>query len=806
MTHSSKPTGQPTLSAAHGPGRRPARRGLRPALLGVAIAALLPGIALAGSQNGGVGTIRAGDPIEDWRVYNNGELRIIEGGTAGAVRIEKGSILSMDHGNVVGTDARGVWITSGKATLVDSAITNALGNGMSIGVTRMGGTPDVPSEVTAYRTLISGVGSAINTAAEARIQLYDSELIGRDNGGTGFFDGGIGFISKGSYTDFNAGTTVTGDKHGLMIVEDNGLPGPGEVATGATFVVDQSTITGIADSAIVVANSPTSDTPIDTVAEISLRNGAQLHGGNGVMLDVRDAATANVRVDRSDLVGDVVVADTATANLFLGSASTLVGRLDNVTRLELQDRSMWTLTGDSQLGTLALGAQGVVALGDGSRFNTLTVTGDFAGAGGTLLFNAVLGDDASARDRLVVNGATSGQTHVLVNNVGGAGAYTADGIQLIRVDGASDGQFDLSGRAVAGQHEYFLFKGGKTDPNDGDWYLRSELEEPVDPCLADPAAEDCGGLPTPVLRPEPGAYLANQTAAVQMFGQRHHDRSATATAGARGAWARVTRTQADYGVIGDQLGVDGDTNTNTLQVGTDVWAWGEGRGQAGVMAGHGSANNTVTSRLTGYAARGKVTGNMIGAYASWAQQPQQEGGLYLDASVQHGRFDNSVQGDALAKERYDSRTSIASVEAGYGLKVFDSGRSALFVEPQLQVGYRRYAADRVTETNGTIVDDAAADGLASRVGVRVFGHATTAAGHRVQPFVAVNWLRESSQNSLRFDGERLAGGLPGNRYEAKAGAALTLGQRWSAWGDLGAQRGDHGYREVAAQIGLRARW
>jgi len=27
-----------------------------------------------------------------------------------------------------------------------------------------------------------------------------------------------------------------------------------------------------------------------------------------------------------------------------------------------------------------------------------------------------------------------------------------------------------------------------------------------------------------VLRPEPGAYLANQSAAVQMFGTRFHDR------------------------------------------------------------------------------------------------------------------------------------------------------------------------------------------------------------------------------------------------------------------------------------------
>ena len=470
----------------------------------------------------------------------------------------------------------------------------------------------------------------------------------------------------------------------------------------------------------------------------------------------------------------------------------------------LSNGGYWKLTGDSDVGTLALNAGGTVALGDGSKFNTLTVTGDYTGAGGTVLFNTVLADDASASDKLIINGATSGQTNVAVNNIGGAGAQTVDGIQLIRVDGASNGQFDLSGRAVAGQYEYFLFKGGKTDPNDGDWYLRSQLENPTvpgDPCIADPTLPECE-TPDPVLRPEPGAYLANQTAAVQMFGQRHHDRSGTADD--RGAWARVTRSQAEYGVIGNQLSVDGDTNT--LQVGTDVWAWGEGKGQVGVMAGHGSANNTVTSDLTGYSAKGKVTGNMVGVYASWSQQRHEDGGLYLDGSLQHARFDNSVQGDALAKERYDSRASTVSTEAGYGFKVFDSGRSALFVEPQLQLSYRRFEADNLTETNGTLIDGSDADGLSSRVGVRVFGHAELDSGNRVQPFVAVNWIRESSDNSLRFDGEQLAGGLPKSRYEAKAGAELKLGDRWSAWGDVGLQRGDGGYKEVAAQIGLRAGW
>jgi autotransporter family porin len=90
--------------------------------------------------------------------------------------------------------------------------------------------------------------------------------------------------------------------------------------------------------------------------------------------------------------------------------------------------------------------------------------------------------------------------------------------------------------------------------------------------------------------------------------------------------------------------------------------------------------------------------------------------------------------------------------------------------------------------------------------VRVFGHANAAGHTRVQPYVAVNWIRESGDNRLRFDGERLAGGLPRDRVEASAGAQVRLGSRWSAWGDLGWQRGDGGYREANASLGLRAAW
>ena len=179
-----------------------------------------------------------------------------------------------------------------------------------------------------------------------------------------------------------------------------------------------------------------------------------------------------------------------------------------------------------------------------------------------------------------------------------------------------------------------------------------------------------------------------------------------------------------------------------------------------------------------------------------------------DAARVTGRtfiIDNRVQGIGLAPEHYDSRMATASLEAGYTFKMWQGTASALYVQPQLQLSHVDFRADRHVESNGTVVDHADAGGLSGRLGVRVFGHGT-AAGNIVQPYLGVNWLRGSGTSTLQFNGDTLAADVPRNRYEVQAGAELRLGQRWGAWGGMSVQRGDHGYRNVGGQLGLRMAW
>ncbi|HBS63385.1 MAG TPA: autotransporter outer membrane beta-barrel domain-containing protein, partial [Stenotrophomonas sp.] len=209
--------------------------------------------------------------------------------------------------------------------------------------------------------------------------------------------------------------------------------------------------------------------------------------------------------------------------------------------------------------------------------------------------------------------------------------------------------------------------------------------------------------------------------------------------------------------------------------------------------------------LSGYRTRGKVRGDAVGLYAGWVQDSDSRRGAYVDAWAQYARFDNEVQGDSLTKETYDARSRSASLEAGYAWRLHASDEGELYLQPQVQLVYTDITSDRVQEANGTLVEDDTAGGLQSRVGLRLFGN-RIGAGNRVQPFLAINWLHSARAEVLRFNAERLDADLPDSRYEAQAGAQLQLGQRWLAWGDLRVQRGNNGYRDAAAQIGLRAAW
>ncbi|HDS1581169.1 TPA: autotransporter outer membrane beta-barrel domain-containing protein [Stenotrophomonas maltophilia] len=572
-------------------------------------------------------------------------------------------------------------------------------------------------------------------------------------------------------------------------------------------------------------------------------SGRLLRVSDTVFTDGSRVATSRIdfSADASTLRGDVVV-DSATAevHMVLRNNTRFIGALRDesgfrVARLALDGSSQWNVRASSSVGTLEHAGSIVFDAPASGEFKTITVDGDYVGQGGHWVFNRALGDDASLGDQLVIGGNSSGTASVSVRNAGGAGALTREGIRLISVGGQSDAQFSLQGRAVAGAYDYFLFKGGTSTPDDGHWYLRSEYVPPVDPPVppvdppVDPPAPpiDPPGPPQPpvdpplppappidpprpqVERPEPAAYLANRSAALGMFRHSLHDRAgdpATENGSDAVAWMHLRSEQPGSHNRSRQVRVEGHINSLLIGAGRRFDVGGSGELQAGAMLGHGRARNDSRSQLTGYAARGVITGSSVGAYATWLQDARLEGGAYLDGWLQYGRFRNSVQGDGLHKERYDARSWSASAEAGYVLPLQRTAQRGIYLEPQVQVVHSRYDSDRVVEANGTRVEDRGGGETGTRLGLRLYSRALGAAQDQVHPYVAVNWWSGGNGAGLAMDGERLQRQLPRDVYEAKAGVQLNLSGGWRGWGEISRQRGGMGFRNVGAQLGLSYNW
>lgn len=748
----------------------------------------------AGTVLPGNGTVVGpGTPAEQWTVQDNATLTLQPGAEANAIQVLQGGRLITD-GATVSDASTAVSVSSATATLSRTVVTSTGGTALSVGYTT---GSNLASVVQVDASTLRGAVNAITQASRGELNLSGTTAIGGTNG----------LQSFGGNVSLAGGSHLEGGTRGIWL-----RLGGAEMVQPSQILVDASTVKATSGAAIEVMGERPGGSSVE--ARIAVRNGSQLVGGNGTLLQVWQGLagftvpTVHLDVQSSALNGNIVVADDGSqAHVTLSNGGSITGTFTNVTSATLGAGGRWQLTGNSDVGTLALNDGGVLALGDGSTFNTLSVD-SFAGTGGTVIFNTVLGDDGASTDRLHVRGDTSGSAHVAVNNVGGAGAQTVNGIELIQVDGASNGQFDLAGRAVGGQYEYFLHKGGVAG-GEGNWYLRSQLPTAPDPCDVDPTLPHCGGGtvdppvdPAPVLRPEGGAYLANLIAARGMFRLGYHDRQAGQNSG-RG-WARVDGARTGFDAVSRQLDVHG--SSQALTVGADLLQGSSGSA-LGVMLASGNASSTSRNPLTGYYARGKAKGEALGVYATW-RAPHQDpyAGFYVDGSLQRAQFRNRVEGVALAPERYDSNGWQGAVEAGYALRLGGAANGGLFLEPQLQVGYSRWDDLRHTESNGTVVTAQHADGAFGRAGVRLSGVTRwEGGGAQVQPYIAAHWLHQRAQPAVLMDDAQVDARIPRSRGEFSAGASLAFANGFGAWAGLALQRAS-GYHQTSAQLGLSYRW
>lgn len=561
-------------------------------------------------------------------------------------------------------------------------------------------------------------------------------------------------------------------------------------------------------------------------AVVSLSAGARVSGGNGHLFDQASAAPTTLSMQGgAQASGDIgVVPGTpvgtfaAATTVALDSGALWTGATQaTVTGLSMAGGSRWQITADSDLQALQLDdATLAFSAPAAAGFKTLRVDADLSGNGGLIALHARLGEDGSPGDLLHVRGDTRGQFALQVDNAGGAGGLTVEGIRLVQVDGTSAGRFRLNGRVVAGAYEYLLFQ-GRPGAADGNWYLRSEWLPPPDPCIADPTGPGCippppdpcvanPGLPqcrppTPVYRPELAAYLANTSAALELF--QYAPRAAAGAEVGRRAWLRVEQQQGRLPREAGQL--SSTQRYAVLRAGVDLLVSDDGQAAFGVMAAHGQATAHALSLLSGYTARGRVQGSAAGLYGRWEQNATRPGGAFANAWLQAGRYRNRVSGEAIAAESYATRSWGAALEGGYRWQRALSPTAALRVEPRLQATYTRLRGGDHQEANDTVIGALGQGVWRGEAGVRL-AWVDGAGPTRVQPFVALNALRDSRAGTLRLDGVAFSSARPRARGELQLGVELAFASGWSGTGLLALQRGGNGFRQHSGELGLRYQW
>ncbi|ECI5563292.1 autotransporter outer membrane beta-barrel domain-containing protein [Salmonella enterica subsp. enterica] len=511
---------------------------------------------------------------------------------------------------------------------------------------------------------------------------------------------------------------------------------------------------------------------------------------------------------------DSLQAVNVASGAMLGGDGTINGNISNDGTLSFGDtaatNSDFTINGN-------LTNPGAITSSGTTPGNSLIINGDYTGYDGKITLNTYLGDDSSPTDQIIVSGDVNGSTTLYINQAGGEGALTDQGIEVVDVGGmSSDDAFTLGNQVQISLYEYRLYEDNES------WYLRSQSDTPDDGGDVTPVDPDDGGDVTPVnpddgditpsnpqYRADIGAYLGNQWLARNLQMQTLYDREDSQYRSAEGnIWARFKGGNTDTSAVSGKVDIDSDYVL--FQLGGDIAAWSDGQQNLtlGVMGSYidGSTDSIGNRGADGsqFTASGDINGYNLGLYATWFADAEHHQGWYVDSWYQYGFYDNTVDNGAVGSTQYDSSANALSLESGYRYDITAANGNTISLTPQAQMVWQNYKADRV-QANGTRIDGQNSDSWTSRLGLRVDSKIATPESV-IQPFAEINWLHTTDDLSVSFDGAQVQQDLPANRAELKLGLQAVLSRQWSISAQATGQKGDHDYRDLNGSLNLRYSW
>lgn len=710
--------------------------------------------------------VSEGDAVERYSVMS-ASLIVNKNAQTDAIGAHQGSTVEVDGARVYSVGRTALDLLNSSAVVRNSVI-SAIKTPADSGNENAGIRMSSGSSASVIDSQVFGIGRGITLASGSTLTLDNTEVLGSDGADPiGAITGGVGVVLSASQAVIANGSQVSGDNNGVVLRPQN----VNGVVSNSHVTIDASQVTGLQGSAILVAGGQEGAVP---AAVIDVNNGSTLSGGNGLVLQVQTAGSAQLNVNNSHVSGDVRVNADSAADLSLANNASLTGNIANATSLNVDGSSTWVMEGDSSVGRLNLSGGSVDLRGKSDGFHTLNV-GELSGEGAF-----ALGTDLAAQqsDSLNVSGGATGTHQLLVQNSGVDPLQGATPQQLVHT-GSGDAQFSLIGEKVDFGTFAYQLEQQQNGAGGTDWSL-VQTEE------ASAGSRSVIGL----FSAAPTVWYGESATLRSRMGELRNGNDQG------GGWMRSYGNTYNMSAGG---GVAYQQNQQGITFGADApLPTSNGQWLVGVLGGYSKSDLDLKQGTSG-----EVDSYYVGAYSTWLA----DDGFYVDALIKANRFQNSsdvmMRDGEKSKGDYVNHGVGVSVEAGKHIKLDDKW----FVEPFAQVTGLWVSGEDYDLDNGMQASSNQANSLLGKVGTQVGRTFALENGGFVQPYVKVAAAQEFvDANRVTINDNRFSNDLSGSRLELGTGVAAQLTEVLQVHADLDYMNGRNIEQPWGVNVGLRYNW
>ncbi|MEQ1754019.1 MAG: autotransporter domain-containing protein [Micropepsaceae bacterium] len=658
------------------------------------------------------------------------------------VKIDTNGLGATLNGNI---DGSGWLVKTGAGTLNLGGANTYTG-----GTAFNGGTVfvDAAADLGAASSGISFNGGTLQLGASFFLNLKPSIVMA----GAGTVD--TNGFSEQFFASISGSGTFTKTGAGVLFLSGSGATHTGAVnvsagnlaTNNANAIGDQSAVT-VAAGAIFQIGAPGPFT--ETIGSLSGAGQTDIAFGSTLITGANNASTTYTgSLTGGGGVGNLTKVGTGKFSI----GSTLYTGLTTVSAGELNQNgtladSLLIAAGARYSGnaTVSGNVTNNGAINPGNSPGTVAIVGNYVAGAGAVFNMEVQFNNAGApvngttHDFVSIGGSATGAT-TLINVVpfapsGGAAATTGNGVELVRVAGATGaGQFALSAPVFVGAYEYTLnYLPNYSAALDG-YFLQSRLGEGL---FADAAM-----------------FSASQALASSCFRGTDELVGDGSRSSVGRSWAKVTTgnrsTGADTGIDTDQDYTCGSGGID-LRVADNV--------RVGMSGGYGKTNVDVTTP----AGLGKLDGDggMIQGFMGYVHD-----NMFANLSVGYGNVNWTFSGPVGADKDAGTAGVIGSLQAGMLWPMGDWRLGAM-----AELDYDNMNCSGGCMLAGTVEDIASWSGKAS---LRLDGKI---ADGMLLPFVAVSFSDSlDGANTVRNGSASLTTETNSSIFNAKAGLTAMVGE------------------------------